>query len=277
MHRISLQKLTVFLFTLFFSATFSPVIAADDGFPGRAVFPEVKTIELDDLYAKMQNDQVVIVDARSEFEYQTLNILNAVNIPYAKKSFPAKLKELRSTTDKAIVFYCNGRTCYKSYKAAMKAIKYNVENCYSFDAGVFEWAKKYPDFSALLGETPVKDRSIISKQEFNDHLLSVEEFEKQILSDNAKVYDVRDRAQRRGGSGLFMFRDKSVSLDNSKKLKRIITRAIRNDNILYFYDQKGKQVRWLQYLLKSEGLLNYYFMKGGAGAYTKIIRERQGL
>jgi len=277
MYRTSLQKLIAVLFVLLVSYPFSQTIAADDGFPGRSVYPEVQTIEIDDLYAKMQNDQVVIVDARSEFEYQTLNILNAVNIPYAKKSFVEQLKELRNSTDKVIVFYCNGRTCYKSYKATMKALRYNIDNCYSFDAGVFEWANKYPNFASLLGESPVKESSIISKEEFNDHLLSVEEFEKQILNDNAKVYDVRDRAQRRGSSGLFMFRDKTVSLDNTKKIKRIITKAIRYDHILYFYDQKGKQVRWLQYLLNSEGLLNYYFMKGGAGAYIKMIRERQGL
>ncbi len=277
MYRISLQKLTAYLFVLFISHAFLQTLAAEEGFPGRASYPEVKTIDIDDLYRKMQNDQLVIVDARSEFEYQTLNILNAINIPYAEKSFVEKVKALRDSTDKAIVFYCNGRTCYKSYKATMKAMRYNIDNCYSFDAGVFEWAKKYPDYASLLGETPVKESRIISKDEFVEHLLSIEEFERQILSDNARVYDVRDRAQRRGSSGLFMFRDKSASLDNTKKLKRIITKAIRNDEILYFYDEKGKQVRWLQYLLKSEGLLNYYFMKGGAGAYYTKLRERQGI
>ncbi len=77
--------------------------------------------------------------------------------------------------------------------------------------------------------------------------------------------------QRRGGSGLYMFRDKSVDLDNYKKLHKIISRAIANDTTLFFYDAKGKQVKWLQYTLEAQGLKNYYFMKGGAAAYYKAI------
>ena len=250
---------------------------SDEGFPGRKLYPQVETISKEALFERIKNDQVVVVDVRSEFEYRTLKISNALHIPVSSKSFPVKLKKLRDTTPKYIVFYCNGRSCYKSYNAAMKAIKYNISNCLSYDAGVFEWALQYPEQAVLLDKSPVEKSRIISKEDFKSHQLSPKEFEQQSLTDDSMIYDVRDREQRRGGSGLFMFRDKSVQLDKTKKLKRIVSNAIDDDTTLYFYDEKGKQVRWLQYYLESEGLENYYFMKGGAAAYYEMMRKEQGL
>jgi len=249
---------------------------ADEGFSGRKLYPQVQILTLEQLRERIADDTVIVVDVRSEYEYKTLKILNSVNIPVAKKSFPGKLKELRAGNSKDIVFYCNGRSCYKSYKAGIKAIKYNVKNCYSYDAGVFEWALAYPEQAVLLDKTPVAKESIISKQDFKSRLLSPKEFEQQSMDDEySMIYDIRDREQRRGGSGLFMFRDKNVELDNIKKLERIIRKAVNSDTTLYFYDQKGKQVRWLQYTLEAHGLENYYFMKGGVGAYYEMLREEQ--
>ncbi len=250
---------------------------SNENFPGRKLYPQVHTISKEDLFKKIQNDEVIVVDVRSDFEFKTLRILNAIHLPVASKSFPQKLKELRNSSTKDIVFYCNGRSCYKSYNAAIKAIKNKVNGCFSYDAGVFEWSQMYPENAVLLGDTPVKPGRIIDKDKFLAHQLTAKEFEQSLLTDNTMIYDVRDREQRRGDSGLFMFRDKHVSLDNSRKLIRIISKAIDNDTTLYFYDQKGKQVRWLQYFLEAEGLENYYFMKGGAAAYHQLIRKEQGL
>ncbi len=263
---------SIFLMCFFISAS----SFADEGFPGRKLFPIVNTISIEAFYEKIVNDKVIVVDVRSEYEFKTLKILNAINIPVSKKSFPDKLKELRDSSPKEIVFYCNGRTCYKSYKAGIKALNYNVKNCISYDAGVFEWALAYPDQAVLLGKSPVDKASIIQKADFKSHLLAPKDFENNSLADeNSLIYDIRDREQRRGGSGIFMFRDKNVGLDNTKKLRRIIEKAIDNDSTLYFYDQKGKQIRWLQYTLESMGLESYFFMEGGAGAYYKMLREEQ--
>jgi predicted sulfurtransferase len=157
----------------------------------------------------------------------------------------------------------------------IKSIKYDVPNCYSYDAGVFEWALSYPDHAVLLGETPIEKDSIISKEKFTAHLLSPDEFDAKSLNDNTQIYDVRDREQRRGGSGIFMFRDKPIDLDNTRKLDWIISNAISEHKVLFFYDQKGKQVRWLQYFIEKKGLKNYYFIKGGAAAYFKNLQEKQ--
>lgn len=276
--RIVTKPYSFFYVSLFLlTCTCFNTLLADEGFPGRKLYPQVKTLSIEQLHDKIVKDKVVVVDVRSAYEYQTLKILDAVNIPAAKKSFPEKLKKLRDETSKEIVFYCNGRSCYKSYKAGIKAIKYNVNNCYSYDAGVFEWALAHPELSVLLNQTPVKKDSIISKEDFKSRQLSPEGFEAKSLEENSVIYDIRDREQRRGGSGIFMFRDKNVELDNVKKMNRIINKAIVNGDTLYFYDQKGRQVRWLQYTLEDHGLKNYYFMKGGAAAHYEMLRKQQKL
>ncbi|MCN4144245.1 MAG: hypothetical protein LC437_03985 [Thiohalomonas sp.] len=56
-------------------------------------------------------------------------------------------------------------------------------------------------------------------------------------------------------------------------MKRIVSNAIDDDTTLYFYDQKGKQVRCLQYYLESEGLEKYFFMKGAAAYYEMTRKE----
>ncbi|MEK7816390.1 MAG: hypothetical protein AAB294_06180, partial [Pseudomonadota bacterium] len=48
----------------------------------------------------------------------------------------------------------------------------------------------------------------------------------------------------------------------------IIERAKKEKKTLLVYDQVGKQVQWFQYYLESRGLKDYYFMKGGAQAYS---------
>ncbi len=272
----SVNLLSTRFLTLLMCFFISSTSFSDEGFPGRKQFPQIQTISIEKLYEKIVDDKVIVVDVRSEYEFQTLKILNAINIPVSQKSFPVKLKELRDSSPKEIVFYCNGRACYKSYKAGIKALNYNVKNCVSYDAGVFEWALAHSDQAVLLGQSPINKESIISKDDFKLRLLAPKDFEQNSLGDdNSLIYDIRDREQRRGSSGIFMFRDKNVELDNTKKLRRIIQKAIDNDSTVYFYDQKGKQVRWLQYTLEAQGLENYYFMKGGAGAYYKMLRKEQ--
>ena len=271
--------LWIFLISLTLTAGAEALAAgaeADDSeFPGRKLYPNVKTISKEALYEKIKKDAVIVVDVRSAYEYNTLKIVNALNISASSKTFGKELQALRDASPKEIVFYCNGITCYKSYKAGIKALQYNVKNCLSYDGGIFEWTKQYPDYAVLLEQTPVKKESIISKEDFKSHLIAPAEFNEHAANSDNFIVDVRDREQRRGGGGLFMFRDKHVDLDNTKKLDKIIAKAIDEDQTVLFYDQKGKQVRWLQYYLEKQGLKNYYFMRGGAGAYYDKLRKEQ--
>lgn len=238
------------------------VSASDDEFPNRKLYPETTPISLDELHK--QKDKVIIVDVRSAYEYETLNITGALNIPLNSKGFVEDIIELRATRSEPIVFYCNGKTCKKSYKAAARAQKANTPNVLVYDAGIFDWARKYPNDSALLGKTPVKQNQLISNADFRKHLLEHEAFIEK-ASSRAIVLDIRDPTQR---EGLYIFNNTEypVPLDNAK-LQEFVDRAKAEKKTLLIYDAVGKQVRWLQYYLEDQKLASYYFMKGGAKAY----------
>lgn len=246
--------------------------AATQGFPGRAKFPEVKVIEKSDLLTKL--NQVVIVDARSSLEFETLRITGAINIPVAAKSFEAEVKTLRKTTNKPIVFYCNGRTCMKSYHAVRKATAAGVKNLYAYDAGMFEWAKSYPEHAELMGKSPVKPTDIISSNKFQQHLLHPDKFSNEAnnLGKSSLIIDVRDKYQR-GATGLFPAVERWASLDDREKLNHYIEEAKKTNKTLFIYDEVGKQVRWLQYALEHANVENYFFMHKGARAYYEEMMK----
>ena len=257
------------LFSLFAS---SSVVAADKGFPGRAEFPEISLYHKADLLKDL--DKVVVVDSRSALEFETLRVKGALNISVASKKFAEQIIALRKKTAKPIVFYCNGRTCYKSYKAAKEALKAGVKNVYAYDAGIFEWAKTYPKHAVLLGSSPMDPKKIIPKAKLNERFLTPKVFTETVRSLPAKerlVLDVRDIYQR-AGIGFFTGMERTVSLDNQKKLMKYLQKAINENRTLYIYDEAGKQVRWLQYTLENLNIKNYYFMKKGSkGFYKEMI------
>jgi len=259
---------------LFILAT--SVYAAGTEFPGRSKYPDVSIYDKAEL-AK-QFDNVVIVDARSSLEFDTLRIKGAVNIPVASKTFLAEVKALRGKTNKPIVFYCNGRTCMKSYIAARKAMAAKVQDVHAYDAGMFEWAESYPDHAELLGKSPVKREDIISLTAFKRHLLTPDDFSNKAYNLGAKsmILDVRDKYQR-GAAGLFPGVERWVSLDRQVELKRTIEQAKKSNKTLFIYDEVGHQVQWLQYTLRRENVSNYYFMHNGAKAYYAEMMQQFGI
>lgn len=257
-----------FLFSFFGATTY----AADEGFPGRAEFPEIKLYQKEDLVKDL--DKVVVVDTRSSLEFETLKINGAINIPVADKKFPDMIKALRKETNKPIVFYCNGRTCYKSYKAAKESLKVGVKNVYAYDAGIFEWAKAYPDKAELLGTSPVDASQIIPKDKLQARFLDPKTFTTTVRGtprSQTLIMDVRDMYQR-AGVGFFPGIEKWVSLDDQQKLDGYLKQALAENRTLFIYDEAGKQVRWLQYTLERANVKNYYFMtKGAKGFYKEFI------
>ena len=245
---------------------------AAEGFPGRLKYAEIPVIELDALYQR-RND-VVIVDARSNFEYETLRIKGAVNIPVANETFEEEVRQLSHSTNKSIVFYCNGHRCMKSYIAAKKAMAVGVAKVLAYDAGIFDWTKAYPNEAELLGTSPVKKHYLISRKHFQAHLLHPDAFSEGIANNagNAIVVDVRDKFQR-AGIGFYPGLERWANLDDREKLNHYIQRAQRENKTLYIYDEVGKQVRWLQYALERAGVKDYYFMEKGARAYYEMIAK----
>jgi rhodanese-related sulfurtransferase len=251
---------------------FSGRLAADDEFPGREKFPDVPYITLNELFA--QKTDVAIVDVRSQYEFQTLRIRGAINIPVANKSFEDQVAKLRQSTGKQIVCYCNGHRCMKSYQAVKKAQAVGIDNIIAYDGGIFDWTKAYPDQAVLLGQSPVDPDRLISQKAFQSRLLHPDLFSESIARSRhtSVVIDVRDKFQR-AGIGFYPGLEKWASLDDRRKLHRYIERAKYENKTLYIYDEVGKQVRWLQYALEKAGIKNYYFMEKGARAYYDMIAE----
>ncbi len=258
--------ITILLFTLSISAY------ADEDFPGRKRYPFVPVIEIDELFSQQNN--VVIIDARSKYEYETLRIKSAILIPFAlpSKVFQKKMLVLREENPgKKLVFYCNGHSCMKSYKAAKRSISYvGLKDVYAYDAGVFVWAKKYPDDALLLGRVLENPDKLISKSDFSKHLLAGLTFIKKATAD-VEILDIRDRIER-DGFYIFSGQENSISLDSREKLKleEFMLAVKKSKKTLFVYDMVGKQVRWFQYYLESKGIKKYYFMKGGANAFFDI-------
>jgi rhodanese-related sulfurtransferase len=189
-----MRKITTLLIAVICLVSFADAIAASkEGFPGRKKYPKIPYIELADLSKQFKD--VVVVDARSILEFETLHVVGAVNIPVAKKSFEGKVAKLRAGTTKPIVFYCKGRTCMKSFKATKKAMEHGVKNVFSFDAGIFEWTKANPKLAVLLGKSPVNLAHLIPKKVFKKRFLHPDKFSDQATSPNKKtlILDVRDK------------------------------------------------------------------------------------
>jgi rhodanese-related sulfurtransferase len=235
--------------------------APKDEFPYRVRYPDVSVMTTEELARKLKD--VVVVDVRSKYEYDTLHIKDAIHVEL-KTGFGEKIFALREKHKKPFVFYCNGKTCHKSYDAVLAAVKARVDNLYAYDAGIFDWAKAQPDQTVLLGRSPVRPTDLISEAQFKARLIEPKDFASRV-GDKSVVLDLRDRAQR--DSALFPFQEQRAQLNEFKKIDAVIEEARAKKKTLLVYDQAGKQVQWVQYYIESKGLKDYYFMKGGAQAH----------
>ena len=235
--------------------------AGETQFPLRKKYKDVPTISHEALYQKL--GRVLVIDVRSAYEYETLRINGAINVSVSNKGFILELKKIREKDARPIVFYCNGITCSKSYKAVIKAQKHKIANITAFDLGIIGWAKAHPDAATLLEETPVILSKLISKAKFLAHMISPDEFVKKI-DDNAMVLDIREPVQRD-----IVILDDIVRVTPSDRIGRVLQRAKTRKKTLLIFDAVGKQVRWLQYRLEKEHVENYYFMKGGVKGFVK--------
>lgn len=270
------MKNIIFLISLC-SLLFSTASQANtDEFPGRKEFPQVQ------IYSKVRLnsdfDSVLIVDTRSNYEYETIHINNSVNIPVSSKDFAERVREVRQSSDKPIIFYCNGRTCFKSYKAAKAAMDSNIRNVFAYDAGMFEWAKAYPDKTTLLGSSPINPKDLLSKKTLKSHMLKPAKFSEMAyeMGDKARILDIRDITQRSNGIGYFIGVEYWISLNRKTQVNEFMQKAHANNKTLFIYDAVGKQVRWLQYALEKANIKNYFFMEKGAnGFYEQIINVKK--
>jgi len=95
---------------------------------------------------------VPVYDVRVKEEYDTAHVPGAISVPYGESS--AKEVDFDPVDDKfaldklprdknaALMMYCDGTICWKSYKSAVMAIKAGWKNVYWFRGGFPEWKEK---------------------------------------------------------------------------------------------------------------------------------------
>jgi len=257
-----MKKVVAFISLLFvFGASLA---RAEDGpqFPHREKFKAIPVYELEMLHKQL--GQVVVVDVRSRYEYDTLHIKGAQHIPLHKDKLPAAIRDLRTKTSQPIVFYCNGTTCKKSYEAAEYSMKAGIRDVYAYDAGIDAWSHKHPELCVLMGKSEVQSKDLISKSEFKKRLITTPDFEARV-EQGAVVLDIRDLRQR--DVALFPMRELRAPLDDSQKIADAMDAVKRQKKPLLVYDKVGKQTRWFQYYLEQHGIKDYYFLDGGSEAY----------
>jgi rhodanese-related sulfurtransferase len=237
-------------------------------FPLRAKYPKVKPIETAELKSIYNN--AIIVDARAKAEYEVIRMVGSTNILVGVMT-EADLLKLRAKDGKApLVFYCNGITCSKSYKASKKAIGWGFKNVRCFDLGIFNWAKASADKTELFGKvlsTKELEAALISKDDFKSKQLAPADFLSRSKGGNFAIIDIRSPSER-NEVRVSLPRTKAISFDNLLKMIESKSKAVPTSNILVI-DNVGKQVRWLQYYFERAGITNYFFMQGGAKKWVK--------
>lgn len=253
---------------LLFLAGASP--AAD--FPYRKNYPDVPIIELKELRGGYEKGEVLLVDARTKMEFDTIHPRDALHIDFSTQQFQSRLLELgEQNPDKSIVIYDNGITCLKCYLAVQDALDEDMENVYAFDGGVQAWAEAYPQDTILMGELisdPVKQ--LIPYEKFQSVSLEFETFRKKAAeSANAKIIDARDPKQRTKKLPGF---ENAMPIPLDKLIANIIEKGHMKNSQLFIFDQVGRQVRWLMYYLDRHGYKDYYFLDGGA---TAVLMDQE--
>lgn len=125
----------------------APALATDtpDALAGATLITAEKAKELVGSGAK-------VYDVRVATEYVEEHIAGAISLPYKENS--KKEAGFDSTQDKfnlsavgadksaSLIFQCNGKECWKSYKAAAVAVKAGYSKVYWFRGGIPEWKQK---------------------------------------------------------------------------------------------------------------------------------------
>lgn len=101
---------------------------------------------------KLQSAGTPVIDVRVASEYAEEHVKGAASIPYREKSeksatFDPKQDEfnvgkLPENKANALIFYCNGPSCWKSYKASKLATQAGYAKIYWYRDGFNAWKEK---------------------------------------------------------------------------------------------------------------------------------------
>ena len=94
----------------------------------------LEKISLDELWKRIQNNEIELLDVRPSEEYFSSHISGAKSIPLA--DLKKKMEEL--PRDKKIIAYCRGPYCVLSARA-VKLLKKSGFRVTRFEDGIYEW------------------------------------------------------------------------------------------------------------------------------------------
>lgn len=97
---------------------------------------------------------VLIIDVRSEYEYEKGHLLNAINLPYDDDDFKSELNEIIDYKDKIVLVYC--RSGNRSEKAAVKLVDNGFKNVKNVTDGVDEYDYKLVKVDNITGREAEK-------------------------------------------------------------------------------------------------------------------------
>lgn len=245
-------------------------IRASKTLSGADLYPGIKRLELEAVREKYNTKSAIFIDARNSYEYGTIQIKGALNIPVNDPFLTNKLDEIRSSDSRPIIFYCNGLTCMKSFRAAKLAMDARIKDVYVYPYGILSWAKAHPDDALLFGEVLNKD-AIISEEDYKAKKLSPIAFYelREKLQGQSIVLDIRTLDEV-SGVKIWPGIQYNVKQEN-EAIKRYIDKAKAEKKTLLIYDESGHQIRWLQYYLRRMAFENYYFLDGGHENYMRMI------
>lgn len=119
------------------STTSDNLVASEHSTSDNIVLEETgayHTITAEEATAMIDQEEVIIVDVRTQEEYDTGHIQNAMVIP--NETIGNILLESLPNTDDTILIYC--RSGQRSEEAARKFLPLGYENVYDF-GGVIDW------------------------------------------------------------------------------------------------------------------------------------------
>lgn len=108
---------------------------------------------------------VLIIDVRSEYEYEKGHLLNAINLPY-DDDFKSELNEIIEYKDKTVLVYCKSGN--RSEKAAIKLVDNGFKNVRNVIDGIDEYDYTLVKVDNITGREAEK---IINKDKHDKDLV----------------------------------------------------------------------------------------------------------
>lgn len=257
-NRMSISSAAAFLIVMSVVGT-----AGAEEYPLRKDYPKVVPITTEDFTRQYKG--AIIVDTRNEGEYDVVHILGA-KLHVLGKMTEESLAAVRGKSDsRPLVFYCNGITCVKSYKATEKAMGWGFGSVFCYDAGIFAWAQANPDkteyFGKVLGGDKLAAVLAAAAGEYKKVQISSAELLAKHHSGGYTLIDIRDPNER-SEAPFKLQGTKSMSLDTVIELINKKSESLPRQRLL-IVDNVGKQGQWLHFYFKEKGFKDYFFLRGG--------------